>query len=185
MSDACAANDRASWLGPAERSAAVSTAVLSIGSNLGDRAAHLRQAVDCFRPWLVDVSPVYQSAPWGPVPQADYLNAVLLVRDPDATPHTWLERAHAAEQQAGRTRDVRWGPRTLDVDVVGVDDVRSADPELTLPHPRAAERAFVLVPWLAVDPNATLAGRPVAELIAALPADEVRGVVPSAASVGR
>lgn len=160
----------------------MSDAVLSIGSNLGDRAVQLRRAVDYFRPWLVAVSPVYETAPWGPVPQDDYLNAVLLVRDPDATPRTWLDRAHAAEQQAERTRDVRWGPRTLDVDVVSVDDVRSADPDLVLPHPRAAERAFVLVPWLAADPSATLAGRPVADLVAELPADQVRGVAPTTES---
>lgn len=146
----------------------MSTAVLSIGSNLGDRLAHLQGAVDAMRPWLRAVSPVYETAPWGPVEQDDYLNAVLLVDDATATPHDWLERARAAEQAAGRTRGVRWGPRTLDVDVVAVDDVRSDDAELTLPHPRAAERAFVLVPWLAADPDAVLAGRPVRELVADL-----------------
>jgi 2-amino-4-hydroxy-6-hydroxymethyldihydropteridine diphosphokinase len=151
----------------------MSTAVLSIGSNLGDRLAHLRGAVDALRTWLVAVSPVYETAPWGPVPQADFLNAIVLVRDPGATPRAWLDRAQAAEQAAGRVRDVHWGPRTLDVDVVTVDDVASDDPELTLPHPRAAERAFVLVPWLAVDPQARLAGRPVAELVATLGSDDV------------
>src|SRR5437763_6632355 len=110
-------------------------AVLSIGSNLGDRLATLQSAVDGFRPWLTAVSPVYETPPWGPVPQDDYLNAVLLVADPDASPVDWLDRAHAAEQAAGRRPDVRWGPRTLDVDVVAVDDVTSDDPELTLPHP--------------------------------------------------
>jgi 2-amino-4-hydroxy-6-hydroxymethyldihydropteridine diphosphokinase len=71
---------------------------------------------------------------------------------------------------------VRWGPRTLDVDIVAVGDVTSDDPELTLPHPRAHERAFVLVPWLAVDPDASLAGKPVAEWLAALPPTEVAAV---------
>jgi 2-amino-4-hydroxy-6-hydroxymethyldihydropteridine diphosphokinase len=142
--------------------------VLSIGSNLGDRLAHLQGAVDAMRPWLRAVSPVYETAPWGPVEQDDYLNAVLLVDDATATPKDWLERAQAAEQAAGRSRSVRWGPRTLDVDVVAVDDVRSDDAELTLPHPRAAERAFVLVPWLAADPDAVLAGRPVRDLVARL-----------------
>ena len=94
----------------------------------------------------------------------------------------WLARAHELEQAAGRTREVRWGARTLDVDVVTVtaDDgtpVLSDDPDLTLPHPRAHERAFVLVPWLALDPAATLPGRgPVADLLAALPADDVAAV---------
>jgi 2-amino-4-hydroxy-6-hydroxymethyldihydropteridine diphosphokinase len=154
----------------------MTTAVLSIGSNLGDRVAQLRGALDTLRPWLVAVSPVYETAPWGPVPQDDYLNAVLIVRDDAAAPHDWLARAHAAEQAAHRTRDVHWGPRTLDVDVVGVDDVHSDDPALTLPHPRAHERAFVLVPWLAVEPDARLDGTPVAELVRALAADEVAGV---------
>jgi 2-amino-4-hydroxy-6-hydroxymethyldihydropteridine diphosphokinase len=153
-------------------------AVLSIGSNLGDRLANLQAAVDAFRPWLTAVSPVYVTPPWGPVPQDDYLNAVLLVADPAASPADWLVRAHAAEQAAGRTRDVRWGPRTLDVDIVAVDDVTSDGAELTLPHPRAHERAFVLVPWLAADPGAQLAGKPVSAWLDALPAADVAGVRP-------
>jgi 2-amino-4-hydroxy-6-hydroxymethyldihydropteridine diphosphokinase len=154
----------------------VSSAVLSIGSNLGDRVAALQLAVDSLRRWLVSVSPVYETTPWGPVPQDDYLNAVLLVDDPDASPRDWLSRARAAETAAGRERDVRWGPRTLDVDVIAVDDVVSDDPELTLPHPRAGERAFVLVPWSALQPAARLAGTAVSALVAALPAAEVAGV---------
>jgi 2-amino-4-hydroxy-6-hydroxymethyldihydropteridine diphosphokinase len=156
----------------------MSRAVLSVGSNLGDRLAMLQSVADAMRHWLVAVSPVYETAPWGPVPQDDYLNAVLIVDDPDADAPTWLTRAHEAEQAAGRTRDVRWGPRTLDVDVVTVDAVTSDDPELILPHPRAAERAFVLVPWLAADPDAQLAGKPVRDLVGALPAAEVAGVRP-------
>lgn len=156
----------------------MSSAVLSIGSNLGDRAANLALAVRGVRPFVVAVSPVYETPPWGPVPQPPYLNAVLIVADPSAGAADWLARARAAEAAAGRTRDVRWGPRTLDVDVITVDDVRSAEPELILPHPRAAERAFVLVPWLAADPAARLAGRPVSELIADLPAEEVAAVRP-------
>src|SRR5690348_14637268 len=151
----------------------MTTAVLSIGSNLGDRVAHLQSAVDGFRPWLVKVSPVYETAPWGPVAQDDYLNAIVIARDDSADARDWLTRAHSAEAAANRARDVRWGPRTLDVDVVTVDDEHSDDPELTLPHPRAHERAFVLVPWAAADDDALLAGAPVATLIAALPCDEV------------
>lgn len=145
-------------------------AVLSIGSNLGDRLAHLRTALEAVRPWLVAVSAVVETPPWGPVEQPDYLNAVLVVDDPEADADAWLARAHAAEQRAGRTRDVRWGPRTLDVDVVsvsadGVEVVRD-DPDLTLPHPRAAERGFVLVPWADADPGATLRGERVVALLA-------------------
>jgi 2-amino-4-hydroxy-6-hydroxymethyldihydropteridine diphosphokinase len=154
----------------------MSRAVLSIGSNLGDRRAALRAAADAFGPWLVASSPVYETRPWGPVEQDDYLNAVLIAADPTARPIDWLRRAQEAEAGAGRRRDVRWGPRTLDVDVIVVDDVVSCDGELTLPHPRAAARAFVLVPWLAVDPSAKLGGRTLRDWLDQLPPDEVAGV---------
>jgi 2-amino-4-hydroxy-6-hydroxymethyldihydropteridine diphosphokinase len=154
----------------------MSTAVLSVGSNLGDRLSAIRGAVDAFRPWLLTVSPVYETAPWGPVPQADFLNTVLVVADAHAAPADWLARAQAAERAGGRTRAVRWGPRTLDVDVIAVDDVVSSDPTLTLPHPHAAERAFVLVPWLAAQPDAQLSGRPIRDLIAKLSPESVYAV---------
>ena len=159
-------------------------AVLSLGANLGDRAAALRSAVGALKDdgVLVARSTLYETPPWGPVEQPPYLNAVVVVRgDRDAA--GWLARAHELEQAAGRTRDVRWGPRTLDVDVVTVtgDDgrpVRSDDPALTLPHPRAHERAFVLVPWASLDPTAVLPGRGrVSELLAALPPEDVAAVV--------
>lgn len=156
----------------------MSRAVLSIGSNMGDRLAMLQRAVDSLRPWLQAVSPVYETPPWGPVEQDAFLNAVIVADDPDAAPGDWLERAHAAEEVAGRIREVRWGPRTLDVDVIAVDSVISADPTLTLPHPRAGERAFVLVPWVALDPDALLAGRPAAAWLADLPAADVGAVRP-------
>jgi 2-amino-4-hydroxy-6-hydroxymethyldihydropteridine diphosphokinase len=162
----------------------VSRAVLSLGANLGDRAAALRAAITALRDdgVLVARSTVYETPPWGPVEQPPYLNAVVVVRgDRDAA--GWLARAHELEQAAGRTRDVRWGPRTLDVDVVTVtgDDgrpVHSDDPELTLPHPRAHERAFVLVPWAGLDPTAVLPGHGrVSNLLAALPPEDVAAVV--------
>ena len=150
---------------------------MSIGSNLGDRRAALQVALDHFAPWSVTVSPFYETPPWGPVEQDDFLNGVLIVEDADAGPRDWLERAHAAEQLAGRTRQLRWGPRSLDVDVIDVDGIESADPELTLPHPRAAERAFVLLPWLAADPAAQLPGpRPVREVLAMLLEADVAAV---------
>lgn len=151
--------------------------MLSIGSNVGDRLAQLRSAAAGLAPYLTAASPVFQTPPWGPVAQQPFLNAVLLVSDPGASPVDWLARAHACEQAAGRTREQRWGPRTLDVDVITVDDLRSDDPVLTLPHPRAAERAFVLVPWWSVDPEAQLPGHgSVLALLQALPADEVAAV---------
>lgn len=139
-------------------------AVLSIGSNLGDRLAHLRSVVDALHP--IRISPVYETAPWGGVDQDDFLNAIIVVDDPATDAYGWLARAHACEQAAGRTRDVHWGPRTLDVDVIDVDGGTNDDPDLTLPHPRAHERAFVLVPWADVDPDAVLTGHGrVADLI--------------------
>jgi 2-amino-4-hydroxy-6-hydroxymethyldihydropteridine diphosphokinase len=160
----------------------VSRAVLSLGANLGDRAATLREAIDALADdGLVARSTLYETPPWGPVEQPPYLNAIAIVDGPrDAA--GWLARAHELEQSAGRTREVRWGPRTLDVDVVTVtgDDgapLVSDDPELTLPHPRAHERAFVLVPWAALDPAAELPARGrVADLLAALPPADVAAV---------
>jgi 2-amino-4-hydroxy-6-hydroxymethyldihydropteridine diphosphokinase len=137
----------------------MSRAVLSIGANLGDRLAALQSAVDGLGPWLLAVSSVYETDPWGPVAQDDFLNAVLIAADPAAGPVDWLDRAHQAEAAAGRVREVHWGPRTLDVDVLDVDGIHSTDPVLTLPHPRAAERAFVLVPWVEIDPRPELAAQ--------------------------
>ncbi|HEV7726561.1 MAG TPA: 2-amino-4-hydroxy-6-hydroxymethyldihydropteridine diphosphokinase [Modestobacter sp.] len=157
-------------------------AVLSLGGNLGDRVGNLRRALVALTGHgLVARSTLYETPPWGPVEQPPYLNAIAVVRgDRDAA--GWLALAHELEQAAGRTRDVRFGPRTLDVDVITVsaDDgtpVLSGDPELTLPHPRAAERAFVLVPWLSLDPSAVLPGHGrVADLVAALPPEDVAAV---------
>jgi len=153
-------------------------AVLALGSNQGDRLAALQGAVEALAgtPGLtvVAVSPVYETDPVGGPEQPDYLNAVVLVEG-DLAPRALLERSLTVEAAFARTRDVRWGPRTLDVDVVAVGDLRVAEPDLLLPHPRAVERAFVLVPWLDVDPDAALpgAGR-VADLLAGLDLSGVR-----------
>ncbi|MEO7196784.1 MAG: 2-amino-4-hydroxy-6-hydroxymethyldihydropteridine diphosphokinase [Pseudonocardiaceae bacterium] len=155
----------------------MSAAVLSIGSNMGDRLEYLRGCIALLGDAVLGVSPMYSSAPWGGVPQDDFLNAVVLVTDRDADALEWLRRGQCCEAAARRTRGPRWGPRTLDVDVIDVDHIRQDDPRLTLPHPRAHERAFVLVPWLDVAPHAVLAGRgAVAELVAALPPAERRSV---------
>lgn len=151
------------------------TAVVSLGSNVGDRAQHLRVGIDVLsRRFAVEaVSPVYETAPVGGVDQASFLNCVALVATTDAD--ALLDAAHAAEETRGRLRSIRWGPRTLDVDVVSVDSLTSASPRLTLPHPRAHERAFVLLPWLDVDPDAELPGRGrVADLVRAVDTSGVR-----------
>lgn len=171
-------------------------AVLSIGSNLGDRLARLQSAVDGLGDAVRAVSGVYETEAWGGVDQGRFLNAVLIVTDPGCDAHDWLRTAHELERAADRVRGQRWGPRTLDVDVIGCyrsagergveqgdetgsrgeTEVCCRDDGLTLPHPLAHLRAFVVVPWLAIEPDArlTVAGRQrsVASLLTELePAD--------------
>lgn len=179
-------------------------AVLSLGSNLGDSPALLRQAVASLGGTAVRVSSVYRTPPWGPVAQDDFLNITLLASDPGLDARGWLDRCHELERAAHRERPVRWGPRTLDADVIGVwdgvddgaqggaaapgaglaagpcpawaerDAVRSDDPALTLPHPRAFERAFVLLPWAEVQPEAVLPGHgPIRALLARLDVTDI------------
>jgi 2-amino-4-hydroxy-6-hydroxymethyldihydropteridine diphosphokinase len=146
-------------------------AVLSLGSNLGNRLETLQGAVDALEDTpgvrVKAVSPVYETEPWGVAAdsQPSYFNAVVVLKT-TLPPSSLLERAHAVEEAFNRVRDERWGPRTLDVDIVTYAEVVSDDPDLTLPHPRAHERAFVLVPWHDVEPEAQLPGRgPVAALL--------------------
>lgn len=154
--------------------------VIALGSNLGDRLDNLQGALDALfdGPGLefVAVSPVFETAPVGGPEQPDYLNAVLIA-------DTWLpaaavlERCHGAEAAFGRTREEVWGPRTLDLDLIVYGDDVIDDPALTVPHPRAHERGFVLAPWHAADPDARLPGRGrVADLLAAAGTDGVHQV---------
>jgi 2-amino-4-hydroxy-6-hydroxymethyldihydropteridine diphosphokinase len=159
----------------------VTRAVLSLGSNLGHRFTHLRSAVEGFADVLVAASPVYETEPWGGVEQDDFLNAVLVVDDSGTDAWGWLRRGQGLEQASGRVREVRWGPRTLDVDIVTVEGpdgpVRSSHPDLLLPHPGTPQRATVLRPWLDVEPDAVLPGHgPVAALLAALGPDAEAGM---------
>lgn len=153
-------------------------AVVGLGSNLGDRQQELQQAVDELAATpgvrVTAVSPVYETDPVGGPEQPDYLNAVVLA-EASLPAADLLRRAHAIEAAARRTRAVRWGPRTLDVDIIAYGDQVSANPSLTLPHPRARQRAFVLAPWRDADPDAELPGAgPVAALLAELPGQGVR-----------
>ncbi|MGC5565188.1 2-amino-4-hydroxy-6-hydroxymethyldihydropteridine diphosphokinase [Streptomyces sp. FR-108] len=154
-------------------------AVISLGSNLGNRLETLQGAVDALEDTpgvrVKAVSPVYETEPWGvrADSQPSYFNAVVVLRT-TLPPSSLLERAHAVEEAFHRVRDERWGPRTIDVDIVAYADVVSDDPTLTLPHPRAHERAFVLAPWHDVEPEAELPGRgAVAQLLAAVTRDGV------------
>ena len=146
-------------------------AVLALGSNLGERFGALQGAVDAIADtpdvWVTAVSPVYETEPVdAPDDSGDFLNAVMLI-DTTLAASLLMERALAVEDAFDRMRsDVRNAPRTLDVDLIVVGDRRSDEETLRLPHPRAHERAFVLRPWLDIDPDAVLldAG-PVADLL--------------------
>ena len=144
--------------------------VLALGTNLGDRAEALRSAVTALAGVegldVRRVSPVVETDPVGGPEQPDYLNAVVLATT-TLEPLALLRACQQVEADHDRVREVRWGPRTLDVDVVAYGSSVLDDPVLTLPHPRAHQRAFVLVPWSLADPDAVLpgpAGGRVAEL---------------------
>ncbi|MET9964930.1 2-amino-4-hydroxy-6-hydroxymethyldihydropteridine diphosphokinase [Streptomyces sp. NPDC006356] len=154
-------------------------AVISLGSNLGNRLETLQGAIDALEDTpgvrVKGVSPVYETEPWGVEPgsQPSYFNAIVVLKT-TLPPSSLLERAHAVEEAFHRVRDERWGARTLDVDIVAYADVVSDDPTLTLPHPRAHERAFVLAPWHDLEPEAQLPGLgAVADLLATVTRDGV------------
>ena len=148
-------------------------AVLSSGSNMGDARAHLQTVADEFAGETLAASSIYATAPWGNTNQPDFLNQSLLV-DVDDTPQQLLARCQELEQRAHRVREERWGPRTLDVDIIWIEGYTSDDPELTVPHPRAHLRQFVLEPWLEVDPGAELNGASISELLESLEDQGVR-----------
>ena len=143
---------------------------IGLGANLGDRLTTLRQAADRIAALgtLVARSRVFAASAVGGPPQPPFLNAAVLLECP-LEPLALLAHTQEIEDAFGRDRrnEVRWGPRTLDIDIICVAGERSDDPDLTLPHPRAHERAFVLAPWHDVDPDAVLPGHgPVADLLA-------------------
>jgi len=154
-------------------------AVLAIGSNLGERMATLQGAVNAIADtpdvWVTGVSPVYETEPVdSPEGSKPFLNAVVLI-DTTLAATRLLDRALAIEDAFDRERgEVRNAPRTLDVDLIVVGDRRSATDDLQLPHPRAAERAFVLKPWFDLEPDAVIPDRgPIADLLAAVGLDGV------------
>ncbi len=156
-------------------------AYLALGSNLGDRLETLRRAARVLdaRPGIevIRSSRVYETEPVGP-PQPAYLNAVLEVRT-DLEPRALLEACLAVEAELGRVRAERWGPRSLDVDVLTYDDLQVDEPDLTIPHPRMHERGFVLIPLRELDADPMLpGGRSLSTL--RLSPGAVLGVVPFA-----
>lgn len=158
------------------------TAVLSIGSNMDDSRELLDSVYRDFAGMgqLRAASSIYRTPAWGVEDQPDFLNAVLLV-EVDQTPLELLHRGQELENAAGRVRVQKWGPRTLDVDIVAAWDsdateITSDTEELRLPHPHAHQRAFVLQPWLEVNQDAVLGGQRVAELLDELSDDEKAGI---------
>lgn len=135
------------------------TAFLGLGSNLGDRLANLQRAVDALGleqgVRVAASSRVWETAPVGGPPQPAYLNAVLRV-ETDRGPHDLLDVGRKVERALGRIRNERWGPRTIDVDILLYDDEVVNATDLTIPHPRLTERAFVVLPLLELEPDPTL-----------------------------
>jgi 2-amino-4-hydroxy-6-hydroxymethyldihydropteridine diphosphokinase len=134
-------------------------AAFGLGSNLGNRQRYLEKAVESLASHaevvIVGVSSIYETEPVGGPEQGPFLNAVV-VADVTATPEELLDFAQQCEREASRERLEHWGPRTLDVDVLAVEGVVMSTESLTLPHPLAAQRAFVLIPWTEVDPGFVL-----------------------------
>ncbi len=155
--------------------------MLGLGANLGDSLGALQGAVDALAhtPGIAVTrsSSVFATEPVGGPDQPTYVNAVVLI-ETSLTAMQLLESVNAIEADWHRTREVRWGPRTLDIDIIVFDDIVSSDERLTLPHPRAGERGFVLVPWLDADSEAVLLGVPVRELVQQVDTSGVRQLDP-------
>lgn len=135
-------------------------AFLGLGGNLGDPVAGMQQAVSALigtpGVQVVAASPVYRTAPEGGVDQPAFHNAVVEVRT-DLSPHELLAVCQRLEAESGRIREQRWGPRTLDIDILAIEGVKVSEPDLQVPHPRASTRAFVVVPWADVAPHFQIA----------------------------
>lgn len=168
------------------------TAAIALGSNLGDRAAHIAAAIADLAAipgaTLLACSPLYETAPVGPIPQGPYLNAAALLST-TGSPRELLSQLQAIERSRGRDRttEQRWGPRTLDLDLLVHGQLTLTEPGLTLPHPRIRERAFVLVPLAEVAPELIIPGSPagprttVAAALAAL--RQSGGITPDACTL--
>jgi 2-amino-4-hydroxy-6-hydroxymethyldihydropteridine diphosphokinase len=152
-------------------------ATISLGSNLGDRLQYLQNALDLLNrvtgTQVHSVSPVFETDPVGGPEQGQYLNAVAVVKTV-LSPEQFLAATQQIELEQNRERNERWGPRTLDIDLLAMDTEVRSTPELELPHPRAHERAFVLLPWSLLDPDFVIPGKSsVAQLLEGM---EVTGI---------
>lgn len=155
---------------------------LGLGSNIGDKAGHVRRAATLLRETgavrdLV-LSPLYRTAPWGYLAQDWFVNACAWGMT-DLAPHALLGRVKALEAELGRTADVRWGPRVIDVDILYYDGVEMEAPDLVLPHREVLNRAFVLVPLAVIRPARRIGGLTVAEAARRLGSDDVAELDPA------
>lgn len=154
-------------------------AAIAFGSNLGDRQRHIALAIDHLtrddRVEIIGLSHFHETEPWGDPDQDRYINACALVAT-DFTPQELLARCLEVEESLGRVRDPanRYGPRTIDLDIIFYDDVKLDEPDLVLPHPRLFERAFVLVPLIEVTGERIIAGRSLDQALSGLDASGVR-----------
>ena len=149
----------------------MSIAYLSVGSNMGDRGANLRFALkslaelDGIQP--LRGSAIYETSPWGPVAQENFLNACIEL-ETSLSPDELLTVCQDIEHAAARSREIHWGPRTLDIDILLYDDITIETPRLTIPHPRMKERMFVLVPLMELEEAVPVLGS-LSDLLEALP----------------
>lgn len=161
-----------------EKSARAFDALIGLGSNIGDKAANIRHAISVLTEpadiRLVTQSRLYRTAPWGVEDQDWFVNACIAVAT-DLPPRDLLARCMGVEEAMKRIRRERWGPRIIDVDVLTYRDVTIADDDLTLPHPRITERAFVLVPLAEILPDMRLGGRTPSDWLSRI---DARDVVP-------
>lgn len=144
---------------------------LSLGSNLGNREVYLRKAVEALsalpQTCLRAVSSIYETPPWGLIEQPAFLNLCVEIST-DLTPHMLLMSCLDIEKKAGRERDIRWGPRVLDIDILIYDNLELNEHGLTLPHPSMLERAFVLKPLVEIAPDLHLEGKSILDAMAKL-----------------
>ena len=156
-------------------------AILALGTNLGDRIENIEEAIRRLTAdgsiRLVSRSKLYRSAPWGVTDQDWFINACIAIQT-TLSPHELLKRCQTVENDMGRVRTLRWGPRIIDVDILTFKDLTIAEPDLTVPHPLIAERAFVLVPLKDVAPELRLNGRSIDAMLETLDRSEVEAVQP-------
>ncbi len=159
----------------------MSRVLLSLGANLDDKASNVKKAMEIISGWddisSCRTSGLYITKPWGYTDQDDFVNSAMSFESGIA-PAALLSRIHALEADFKRRRVIRYGPRTLDIDIICVGSLQMNDAALTIPHPRMAQRAFVLVPLESIEPDFIVPGfdKSVRELCSALPEDELSGV---------